>query len=289
MIILIVPDWYICQENKMHFHQAQKSTQIVTYTKGTKDEVSTLTSSFDHGIDVNLLTPIVNLNQNALTINVQFSSDYIQHFNRSHTHVFTLEKILVTDWKNLMPLRSQKMRAILPFDDEPINTTKQKMIPLSTPVYQNIRHIAIHSPLNLMQICADDIDKNQQNIYKQLLNDALNLDRSAHLWLSWSQMPKLESVFLDLRVYSSELNTEQKWLSKFDIIARAKIMGQHLQLKLLMIAGLQSYEFKTEYEGITAKDIEQWDEIEDEPNWIKIFGLAIREGGKVILVDKVID
>ncbi|KAI1818954.1 hypothetical protein F4861DRAFT_534834 [Xylaria intraflava] len=270
MIILVVPDWHICQENKMHFHPTQKSTQTVTYTKGTKYEVATLTSSFDHGIDVNILTPIVSLNQDALTINVQFSSDYIQHFNRNHTHVFTLEKILVTDWKNLMPLRSQKMRAILPFDDEPINTTKRKMIPLSTPIYQNIRHI-VH------------------NICKQLLNDALNLDRSAHLWLSWSQMPKLESVFLDLRVYSSGLNTEQKWLSKFDIIARARIMGQYLQLKILMIAGLQSYEFKIEYEGRTASDLEQWDKIENEPNWIKIFGPAIREGGKIILVDKYID
>ncbi|KAI1432010.1 hypothetical protein GGR50DRAFT_689297 [Xylaria sp. CBS 124048] len=291
---LVAPDWNVCQRENAELESSLRMTRIVTYTRGKGQQVGTLSCDFDHSDESHILTPWVDFDRNAAVVNVGFSSDYMQQFYRSHTHVCTLGtsdlaiesagEVLADNWRNLMPLRNQRMRDILPFDDEPVDAVKMKAVPLSTPIYRYLRHIVVHSPLELTKLSAE----NQQQ-QAEAFDNALDLDRSAHLWLSWSQMPRLESVFLDLRIYSHELNTKRRCLSKSQIMARAQEMGRHLQLKTLMLVGLQSYIFETDYTDVTANDIEERNEIDGEPNWIKIFRPAVREGGKIILVDKVVD
>ncbi|TGJ83102.1 hypothetical protein E0Z10_g5669 [Xylaria hypoxylon] len=301
---LVVPDWNICPREAPEFEGLPRNTRIVTYIRGIGFlQVGSLSCKFDHGDKDHILTPMARLNANAAAVNKNFSLEYTTRSYRTHTHVFTLgidhlpgaavEELLGNDWRDLMPLRSERVKTILPFDDEPNNIIKMRSSQVPAPIYEDLRHIAVHSPLKLMEENAHtfgivgDIDKRDK--MEEALNNALDLDRSAHLWLSWSRMQNLESVFLDLRFYSHNLNTERRCLSKSQIIERAEEMGHHLQLRVLVLAGLQSYNFHVEYDGIMAHHIEEQDIIHDEPNWIKIFRPAIQEGGKIILVDKIID
>ncbi|KAI8629081.1 hypothetical protein F5Y19DRAFT_475642 [Xylariaceae sp. FL1651] len=298
----VVPDWKVCSRENPTLEKLLKITRVVTYTRGTDYKVGTLSCNFGHEEEDHILTSMTVLDRNLLTLNVWCSSEYTKEFYRSHTHVFSLaicdlsremaEKLLANNWRELVPLRGLRATEILPFDDEPFDTTKKRAILLRSPIYEHLRHIAVHSPLELLQVNAENsgiLDKDARGVSLEVLNNALDIDRSAHLWLSWSQMPKLESVFLDLRIYSHDINTEHRCLSKYQIVDRAQEMGRHLQLKILMLAGLQSYSFETRYDIVTASDIEQWDEISGEPNWIKIFGPAVRPGGKIVLVDRLMD
>ncbi|KAI1421604.1 hypothetical protein F5Y12DRAFT_766624 [Xylaria sp. FL1777] len=265
-------------------------------------QIGSLSYDFSHGDGDHILTPMAYFDPRAVALSRGFTSEYLRTLYRNHTHMFTLdindvpsdkgEELPKGGWWNLRPLRSQRLTAILPFDDELTDTVKMRAYPASIPVYQHIRHIAIHSPLELLHVNAHAIGmvRDLHNRFSmEAFDRALDLDRSAHLWLSWSQMPNLETVLLDLRIYSHDLNTERRCLSKFDIIGRAQEMSRKLQLSTLVLAGLQSYSFYEVYNGETAQVIEQLDKINGEPNWIKIFRPALREGGRIVLVDRLTD
>ncbi|KAI1107978.1 hypothetical protein F5Y14DRAFT_461540 [Nemania sp. NC0429] len=300
---LVVPDWRVCNKEATQpgGSKFSRTTQIVTYVRGPRFQVGTLSYSFDD--NDHIPTPSRDIDPDALLVSMGFSSEYTREFYRTNTHVFNLGIGHLTSETvqavregrgHLQPLRSHRLREILPFDDEEVSTVKRKAGLTPTPIYQHLRHIVFHSPLELMLVDAESFGitgdgRSHSRIETEALNNALDLDRSAQLWLSWSQMPSLESVYLDLRIYSHDLNTERRCLSKSQIIDRAREMGRHLRLKVLMLAGLQSYGFTVAYDGITAQDIERWDEIDGEPNWIKIFRPAVREKGRIILVDKLID
>ncbi|KAI0444049.1 hypothetical protein F4803DRAFT_561106 [Xylaria telfairii] len=298
-INMVVPEWSICGHETPKIERLLGITRIVTYIRGMGFRVGTLSHQFGHGHD-HILTPVADFDPNAFAFDVKLSSEHTRQFYRSHTHVFTLgtsdiptamvKKALGDNRGKLLPLRSQGLKDILPFDDEPIHIVKMGASSASVPIYRHLRHIAVHSPLTFMQVTAENLILGGSADHErktEALNNAIDLDRSAHLWLSWSRMPNLESVFLDLRIYSHDLNTKRRCLSKFQVIDRARVMGCHLQLKTLMLAGLQSYSFYTAaYEGVTARVIEEWDSIDGEPNWIKLFRPAVREGGRIVLVDR---
>ncbi len=300
---LVVPDWRICRGEAPKLDKPQGATRILTYTRSMNFfEVGSLSCSFGHGDRDHIFTPMAYFEPNAIALDEAFTLEYIRTLCHNHTHMFTLginnipdeavDELLQRDRRSLQPLRSQRLRAILPFDDEPTDTAKMRAYQASVPIYQHLRHVAVHSPLELLQESVHTFGMvgnmdNRRNM--EAFENALDLDRSAHLWLSWSQMPNLESVFLDLRIYSHTLNTERRCLSKFDIIERAQEMGCKLQLNTLVLAGLQSYSFYAVYNNETAEDIERLDTLDGEPNWIKIFRPAIREGGRIVLVDRLTD
>ncbi|KAI0873484.1 hypothetical protein GGS24DRAFT_490665 [Hypoxylon argillaceum] len=299
---LVVPDWEICAGGTSELEKSSRITRIVTYVRSMGVQVGTLSHTSEHGDDDHILTPTRSFDENVVTVNVSFASEYTRNYYRGHTHVFTLgtttslpsravEEMLGNNGGPLQPLRGQRVKSILPFDDEPFDeATRRKAA--ATPIYQHLRHVAVHSPLELMRVNAESLKwagHVSHEVDPDTLNDALDLDRSAHLWLSWSRMTNLESVFLDLRIYSHDVNTERRCLAKAQVIERAREMGRHLQLQMLMLAGLQSYSFHAVYDGITARDIEEIDEMNGEPNWIKIFRPAVRPGGKIVLVDRLTD
>ncbi|KAI0424174.1 hypothetical protein F5Y09DRAFT_347987 [Xylaria sp. FL1042] len=299
---LIVPDWRICRREASGSEKSRGTTRILTYTKRDFFQVGSLSCSSDHGDGDHIFAPTACFDLNALALDEGFTLEYVQALYRNHTHVFTLgidaspggtaEKMLGHDWKDFWPLRSQRLKAILPFDDEPTGAAKLKSYPSSMPIYKHARHLAVHSPLELMELNTHTLElvgDTDRRCSAETFSDALDLDRSAHLWFSWSKMSNLESVSLDLRIYSHDLNTKRRCLSKDEIIKRAEEMGRSLQLKTLILAGLQSYSFYRVYNGETAQEIEQLDTLDGEPNWIKIFRPAIREGGRIVLVDRLLN
>jgi hypothetical protein len=224
------------------------------------------------------------------TLNTSFSPEFTREFYRTHTHVFALGPIRVNDFEGIHPYWSQNANGILSFD--------YLYEPRLVPILPHLRHIAFYSPLEMMQVNSRSLaaaGKTNSCKESESMLDALDImldcARTAHLSLSWFEMANLESVFLDLRIYSHDLNTARRCLSKFHIINAAKEMGHYLQLKTLMMAGLQSYSFfhVGDEDLSTARDIEEWDELEGEPNWIKIFRPAIREGSKIVHVDRLDD
>ncbi|KAK5634726.1 hypothetical protein RRF57_010439 [Xylaria bambusicola] len=294
---LVAPDWNICRGGAVEPDKPMVATRILTYMRGVGiSRVGTLLCQLRHDDKDHIPTPMASFDPKIVALGEGFTTEYIRLLYRTHTHVFTLNinkpssdviGILPKDNSgNAQPYRSELVKSILPFDDEPTNSMKMKAYPTLTPIYKHLRHIAVHSPLDLIHM-----DANALGITSCINKgyNALDRDRSAHLWLSWSQMSNLESVFLDLRIYSHDANTERRCLSKFEIIARAREMGRRLRLKTLVLAGLQSYSFYATYNGESARDIEQLDTLDGEPNWIKIFRPAMREGGQIVLVDRLTD
>ncbi|KAI1505246.1 hypothetical protein F5X99DRAFT_430511 [Biscogniauxia marginata] len=292
----LVPDWNICRRKNPVLEKVLEITRIVTYTQAVDGQNSTLSINFGHDEQDHILLPMKQFDDRLATLDKWCCNEVSRDFYRGNTHVFQLTTSeFLDDITNgslllnsrMFPLRGKQAQDILPFDDEGPGT-KRLCASMATPIFTQLRHIAIRSPLSLTGIDATNICMPYHIRADALptLNRLIDVDRSAHLRLSWSQMPQLESVLLDLRIYSHEINTE---LSKDHVIERAQEMGRHLNLKLLVIAGLQSYIFETSYESITAREVEEEDTIDNEPNFIKIFKPSLRPGGRIILIDRVID
>ncbi|KAI1100241.1 hypothetical protein F4804DRAFT_344897 [Jackrogersella minutella] len=288
---LLVPDWNVCKQENPLLEILLELTRVVTYTRGLEGNDSSLTVSFDHGDD-DILLPIKSLDGSILKLDKWCYNEAVRLFFQYSTQVFQLaadvvpnniaEQYFLEHRGDCYPIRGQRSREFLHFDDEwPIVPKKQ------TPggesyIFNLLRHIVVRSPLTLM-------DKEISDANLEAFDTAIDHDRSSPIWLSWSQMPMLESVLLDLRIYSHDLNTDRGCVGKDEIIRRAQEMGRWLKLKLLVIAGLQSYSFSTSYRSYTAGNIDKEDEMNGEPNWIKIFMCAVRPGGKLVLVDRLTD
>ncbi|KAI2617610.1 hypothetical protein GGS26DRAFT_576245 [Hypomontagnella submonticulosa] len=271
-------------------------------TRGLAFETSTLSVSAEHGLsDEHILLPRKSIDDQLLRLNKWCYNEVIRLSFQGSAQVFRLaadtppadvaRKSFSEKWRDLFPLRGRKAQDILPFDDERPRLPKQRT-PDGVKIFKLLRHIIIHSPPTLMKVDARSLvgpNMEISDVNLSHLDTAIDLDRASPLWVSWKRMRKLESVCLDLRVYSSDLNTERGCINKVEICERANEMASWLQLDLLVIAGLQSYSFATTYAFIPPERIETDDEIDGEPNWIKIFRRALRPGGRLILVDRLMN
>ncbi|KAI1268826.1 hypothetical protein F5Y18DRAFT_423056 [Xylariaceae sp. FL1019] len=220
------------------------------------------------------------LHEKIMMISTVCYVEYLQAFCRTHTHTFPYSSPEFHDARSILtgmcPFH-RKAREILPYDDEIIFGNLPKLeVKLSlkgTPIYKDLRHIAIHTPLCLVE---NFLPQDDDDLYNAL---------ALTVYVNWSQMPNLETVFLDLRTYSLEQNTDFRLLSKKEIAECAREMGRHLQLKSLLLAGLGSQAFQMGYHGMEDDEVEEEEEIDGQPNWIKLFYPALRPGGKIIFVD----
>ncbi|KAK6958346.1 hypothetical protein Daesc_001145 [Daldinia eschscholtzii] len=299
---LLVPDWEICEPSDPFPANTLDPTRVVTYTRGTGGKFGSLLTSLEHGGDDHIFLPLKSFDDRTLAINKFCRDEVFRACLLEGTQVFELaaddlphnvaEESFLKDPEAAFPIRGKHSRAILPYDDELPGTDKRTMPSGSPFLFKLLRHIVVRSPLTLLYVRACTmVGRGVQidNANLEALDWIIDLDRGSPIWLSWSKMPMLESVLLDLRIYSHDLNTQRKCIGKGEIIRRAQEMGRWLQLKLLVIAGLKSYSFDTSYETYSAELIEEVDEIDGEPNWIKIFSPALRPGGRLILVDKLTD
>ncbi|KAI1073662.1 hypothetical protein F5B20DRAFT_574654 [Whalleya microplaca] len=301
---LLVPDWHICTRQTPALEEVLENTRVVTYTRGAAEgEQGTLSCNHRHHDDDHILLPMKELDERLLKIDKWCYNEAMRAYFQDSVQAFQLtaddhlpglaDESYLANWRYAYPIRGQRAQSILPYDDEHLEMAKLQT-PLGAPhVFSLLRHIVVHSPLELLNVDARSAlrrDTGVSDAALDTLNTAFDLDRASHLYLSWSQMPMLESVLLDLRVYSTDLNTDRGCISKKDIISRAQEMGRWLRLNLLVIAGLQSYSFfEIKYEDITAEQVENEDGLDGEPNWIKLFAPALRPGGKLVLVDRLLD
>ncbi|KAI0160953.1 hypothetical protein GGR52DRAFT_562311 [Hypoxylon sp. FL1284] len=300
---LLVPDWRVCDRENPLLEKASAVTQVVTYTRCVDGGVGTFSTMFGHGDNDHILLPMKSLQDRLLVVNAWSSNETVRLFFQGGTQVFELAEnhlpkdiageYLLENWRDMFPMRSKRLRDVLPFDDE---QPEEKRKTLDSPpyIFKLLRHLVVNSPLTLIDVDAQNMVGSRTDISEaglEALNKAIDLDRTSHLWLSWSQMPLLESVLLDLRIYSHDANTDRGCVGKAEIVERAREMGRWLRLKLLVIAGLQSYSLTTRYGSYCAGagQIEEDDEVDGEPNWVKIFMPAVRPGGKLVLVDRRVD
>lgn len=298
---LLVLDWNTCEPDHPTPERSQHLTRIVTYTRETGSRASKFTAKSGHGRK-HILLPMKALDNRLVALNKWCCDETVRIYFQKGTQVFQLSKdtlpediaedgfVLHTD--ETFPIRGKALRKCLPFDDDSSAVGNQTTPFGKTYLFKLLRHLVVHSPLTLMEVSARNMVDPELGVSEEnldALDMAIDLDRATPIWLSWSQMPRLESVLLDLRIYSHNLNTDRGCIGKDEIIKRAQEMGRCLNLKLLVLAGLQSYDFVTKYEGYTVGDIEDQDEINGEPNWIKIFRPAIRPGGRIILIDRLED
>ncbi|KAI0376277.1 hypothetical protein F5Y04DRAFT_214271 [Hypomontagnella monticulosa] len=302
---LLLPDWNVCNESNSWLEKLLQLTRIITYTKGNDHEVGSLVvrNDHDHHSDRYLFLPRKSMKEQIMRLNKWCYDEVTKLVFLGSVQVFHLaadkfpneveNQSFVETWRDIYPIRGSRARDILPFDDEDSESSKRKTPDGETYILELIRHIVIHSPLTLLMVDAhgmvDPVHHHVSEVNLHLLDMAIDLDRSSPLWVSWSQMPRLQSVLLDLRIYSHVFNTEHGCLGKAEILDRAREMASWLQLDLLVLAGLQSYSFATSYDSYTAERIETDDEIDGQPNWIKIFRPALRPGGKIVLVDHLAD
>ncbi|KAI1467605.1 uncharacterized protein F4812DRAFT_471580 [Daldinia caldariorum] len=299
---LLVPDWHACEPyNPLVSNNTLNLTRVVTYTRGIAGKFGSLKTNFGHGNDGHVFLP-VKIPSRLSMINKCWNDENMRICLLEGAQIFELtadglphnvaEESFLKDRVDIFPIRGKHSKGILPYDDEQPGAEKKTMLSGSPLIFKLLRHIVVRSPLALMKVDArsmvgPEIQINNDNL--EDLNWRIDLDRGSPIWLSWSQMPMLESVLLDLRIYSHDLNTERGCIGKGEIIKRAQEMCRWLRLNLLVIAGLKSYSFDTSYDVYSMELIEEVDEIDGEPNWVKIFLKALRPGGQLILIDRLID
>ncbi|KAH9886792.1 hypothetical protein F4778DRAFT_757737 [Xylariomycetidae sp. FL2044] len=319
-IELVAPGWRVCERANPRLEEAIEFTSIVTYTRGSElGETGTFSRTYGHDDADHIWLPIKRYDGGIAAVNSAFRADVRRALCQEGTHVFRLgaedmiddlrggDDFLITDMNDCFPLRGRRIRDILPFDDESPAAGEKKLAFQGgdRKRFEALKHLVVQSPLEVMGLDARGIaagaglaNNNSGDGTLDLLDRALDLDRAAALYLSWSRMPLLESLVLDLRIYSHDLNRRRGCLRRREVVERAAKMGRHLRLKLLVIAGLRSYdldEARYYYDdaGATtaaaAADVESRDRLHGQPNWIKLFLPALRPGGRIVLVDRVGD
>jgi hypothetical protein len=164
-------------------------------------------------------------------------------------------------------------------------------------LFQRIRHLVVRGVPSLVRVPVDDVvgpswdDDAQTKKKRALLSMNLNVGRGAFLWVRWDKLTRLESLFLDLRGYSTDTMT----VDDRDL-ARIAGMLHGMRLKLLVIAGLRSWGLWPGPDPTTMQDVEEGEGSQipwlwmnkgfgGELNVFKTFRGAVRPGGKLVLVD----
>ncbi|KAJ0337879.1 hypothetical protein KNSL1_012695 [Colletotrichum chrysophilum] len=107
------------------------------------------------------------------------------------------------------------------------------------------------------------------------------------LQVDWSVMPQLETVFLDLRSYGRGHRGSRGKPEDDGIRRGAAEMSRCLRLQNLVIAGLRSGGKYVRPPGWQLCDweVDEW-EVDGEVNWVKVFCGAVREGGRLVFIDR---
>ncbi|KAF5492834.1 Urea active transporter [Colletotrichum fructicola] len=107
------------------------------------------------------------------------------------------------------------------------------------------------------------------------------------LQVDWSVMPQLETVFLDLRSYGRGYRGSRGKPEDDGIRRGAAEMSRCLRLQDLVIAGLRSGGKYVRPPGWQMCDweVDEW-EVDGEVNWVKVFCGAVREGGRLVFIDR---
>ncbi|KAI0025418.1 hypothetical protein F4780DRAFT_791060 [Xylariomycetidae sp. FL0641] len=283
---LVVPEWNICNRPNPALEATLEITRVVTYTRGREGQVGSYSVNFGHTHEDHLLVPQTYIDNDLAAVNSWFHRECEDAFYRHHTHTFHLgtenhrSGDLTGDASRsrragAFPRRgghaAQQQQIILPYDDPAAAAVRQQPPPpppgAGAPAYSRIRHLVMHAGLPLP-----------------------GGGFAPCLWLSWGRLAGLRTLALDLRAYSGAGNTGLGLgLGRRQVRRRAAAMARHLRLDRLVLAGLQSYSLETRYDGTAAAAVEEAERVDGLPNWIRVFRPAVRPGGCLVLVDRLLD
>lgn len=310
---LLAPEWNLCGRQHGELETLLRSTRFDTYTvlEGGQGHLST---TFDHCSKDCIHLPLMHDPRGLPPLEPYLDRELIKEWSGTNTMEFgqtpwyigpLSDPELARKVGNYPLLRHPLALDLIPFHDPVSTNTLKAMVPPvpgttgapMTFIYERIQHLVLNTVPSLWDLKNTDfgtMPDDPQGIAPGVLEaiDAqLAVERSFHLIADWAAMTRLESVFLDVRPFSRDK------LGEADIAAAAcGLAGRGL--KLLVVAGLRSFEYYTgpepmemgpdsdaEYDGKDggrAYNPCGWD-------WIRLFRDAVRPGGKLILVDKQLD
>lgn len=179
----------------------------------------------------------------------------------------------------------------------------------SIPAYELIQHLVLNTPLEVLKLnhshigiqptSPSQLEAAQDTIERVGL--AFWDDRKAFFEIEWKKMKSLKALFLDLRDYSTMGKCS---IERRDVAALAFSLSG-MNLEMLVITGLRSYDLWPGTRPLTLQDIDEKNmELDqdarghfpiiggtdrDGVNWFGMFRCAVQAGGKLILVDRQID
>lgn len=305
---LFVPDWNLCSGKHAELEEVLRSTRFDTYTAGEGGQ-GYVSTTFGHcGIDcIHLplmehrgLLPIEpNLDREMVK---EWSSRSVMIFQQKYQKLGPLaDPDLADKVGGCFLLRNPDAVKLYPYVDLPgAALLTVPAVPGTAPgegrtifLYERMRHVMFNADSKLFPLGASDfgimpdhpMDVAQDTIDKVRLR--LEVEQFSHLLVNWSLMPRLETLFLDLRKFSWDVLDDMAVVED----AARRLAGKGLEL--LVVAGLRSYAL---YPGPAEMVWENCRGPTDRSDfypggvdWIRMFKLAVRPGGRLILIDKQLD
>jgi hypothetical protein len=205
-------------------------------------------------------------------------------------------------------LREPSAVATLPFSDLAGSGLRQWGVPATpgktvkeeweegtaTYLFQRVRHVMLNTDPFLWPLKATDFrhaDDELSEIPLETLmavQARLEEEQFIHLFVDWAAMPRLESVFLDVRQFSKDGLDD---LEDRTMRAAASCLAGR-ELDLLVVAGLRSYASYPGPQEMLEEDVKVRKPGEFSlggADWICLFRDAVKVGGRLILVDKQVD
>lgn len=166
-------------------------------------------------------------------------------------------------------------------------------------LFRRVRHLVVNCDMELAEVQATDLAVLPLNFGREaarglmILADRLEDERRAQFLVRWEAMERLETLCLDLRGYRAP---PHPFLAEEDVVQLARSL-EGKGLELLVIAGLRSWACYPGPDELEIAEVEGgiWDSqkqawmCETGPidyNWWRLFGKAVRPGGRLVLVDK---
>lgn len=132
-------------------------------------------------------------------------------------------------------------------------------------LFARIRHLVVRGVPALVGVGVEDVVGGGGSLGEEgdarmeekraLLGKNLDVGRRAYLWVRWDRLTRFETLFLDLRGYSTEPRTVHD-----SDLARIAGMLHGMRLKLLVVAGLRSWGFFPGFDPTTMRDVETGEE-----------------------------
>ncbi|KAK5658794.1 hypothetical protein OQA88_1606 [Cercophora sp. LCS_1] len=334
---ILVPDWRLCDCHKPAIERLLKLTRIDTYSTPSASDPGSISSNFNHSSTDHIHVPVMEDCRGLDTLGPFYHRELVRTWASQSTVVVNQVKppvgFLFPDLPPLQHiLRDEEAMALLPFDEKKTGqryeihhrfhrlseTDRISEAPGSyelptfkndapTPAYELIRHLVLNTPLEILKLNPADVGTPPiSRSYSPVVRDnvgriglALWNERKAFFELDWRKMKNLETLFLDLRGYSSNAASN---LDMFDIAGLSHSLAGS-NLKMLVIAGLRSYDMWPGVRPLTLEEVEEEDtdmdrtvdtpimggSCNDGVNWFGMFKNAVRPGGKLILADRQID
>ncbi|KAH6854215.1 hypothetical protein B0I37DRAFT_349566 [Chaetomium sp. MPI-CAGE-AT-0009] len=333
-LALLCPEWCICDRPDPELEAILRTTRVDTYTlplnpPTATEPLGTISTTFDHTECDHILLPFMRDPREAYNITSTATGDKNEQLSpgdpRQAYHQTTydddddgsndddnngkdgwlppdLQQALVRRWasssvvvvsqppapRRLRPawehmdsraiermvlLRGDAAVRLLPYEDD--NVAVCDVLDESVDPWVDVRRMESMAAVSLW--------------------GRLHKDRLMHFHVRWEALEQLETLFLDLRGYSAEYSTHNN-----TEISRIAGMLQGKHLKLLVIAGLRSWQFYPGCEPMTLEEVSRGElggELDPNPglytsgrfgrevNMFKSFQGAVRPGGKLVLVD----